>query len=616
MIDARPFESRCHLSQFNASHLGARRAMARPRMIAWRAIVAMAVLSFGATAAEAQVCDDGSNASIWFFPQSPQPGDQVRVLAVATDHAIDELAIVDEDGRRRILPGAARGGPPWSREGSFDFVARRPQRVEASRAGRVIACRETTAGARIADGWDRATQALYAAWIEALFDAPPEEDMSFPSLEPVLRNSERNLLHDYFGAGEDRRLPATPDCADLPYFLRTYFAWKLGLPFAYRACSRGSASAPPRCGAAVIEQTFAARPASPEVFRNVTRRLIDTVHSGSARTGLTDNQTDFYPVALERDALWPGTVYADPYGHVLILVKWVPPAQGRSGMLLAVDAQPDNSVTRKRFWEGTFLFSGNIRSAGPGFKAFRPLARARDGSGPVRLLSNDALLDDPRFPAFSYEQARLDEDEFYARIAQLINPQGLDPELAYQSTLDALVEQLATRVTSIDNGEAYFRRNPRSVIAMPAGAAIFETVGPWEDYATPSRDMRLLIAMNVLARLPDRIVLHPELFLLNGRSPEMAREDIEQLHRRSIGSRTISYTRSDGSPQQLSIAEIFERQPAFEVGYNPNDCVEMRWGAATGSAEGSSCRRHAPPDQRSRMESYRAWFRETRRPPR
>ena len=51
---------------------------------------------------------------------------------------------------------------------------------------------------------------------------------------------------------------------------------------------------------------------------------------------------------------------------------------------------------------------------------------------------------------------------------------------------------------------------------MPDGAKIFETTGPWEDYATPSRDMRLLIAMNVLLGLPDRIVKHPELFNLGG----------------------------------------------------------------------------------------------------
>ena len=48
-----------------------------------------------------------------------------------------------------------------------------------------------------------------------------------------------------------------------------------------------------------------------------------------------------------------------------------------------------------------------------------------------------------------------------------------------------------------------------AVVPMPEGPKIFETVGPWEDYATPSRDMRLIIAMNVLTGLPERIVQAP-----------------------------------------------------------------------------------------------------------
>jgi hypothetical protein len=98
---------------------------------------------------------------------------------------------------------------------------------------------------------------------------------------------------------------------------------------------------------------------------------MDRVTSGTGRTALRDNATDFYPVPLEHSTLWPGTVFADPYGHTLIIVKWLPQMKGRSGLLLAVDAQPDNSVARKRFWEGNFLFAVNP-NAGPGFKAYRP----------------------------------------------------------------------------------------------------------------------------------------------------------------------------------------------------------------------------------------------------
>jgi len=289
----------------------------------------------------------------------------------------------------------------------------------------------------------------------------------------------------------------------------------------------------------------------------------------------------------------------------------VPQTSDRPGILLAVDAQPDNSVTRKRFWEGTFLFA-NVAGSGPGFKAFRPLART--ASGGLRALSNDDLIDTPSFAPFSLEQDQLSPDDFYARLAKLANPKGLEPKQAYEATLDALVEQIETRVNSVENGEAYFRKNPGSVIPMPSGAAIFQTIGPWEDYSTPSRDMRLIIAINVLNGLPEKIVRHPELFVMNGRNPEQAKAEIEQYHAMRIQERSIRYTRTDGSPWELSVAEVLARKPAYEMTYNPNDCAEMRWGAKPGTEEYSTCRRHAPAEQRAKMEKYRVWFREARRP--
>jgi len=64
------------------------------------------------------------------------------------------------------------------------------------------------------------------------------------------------------------------------------------------------------------------------------------------------------------------------------------------------------------------------------------------------------------------------------------------------------------------------------------------------------------------------------------------------------------------------VAELYARRPAMEVAYNPNDCIERRWGAPDGSAEQATCNRRAPREQQAKMNQYRPWFRETRRPPR
>ena len=180
-----------------------------------------------------------------------------------------------------------------------------------------------------------------------------------------------------------------------------------------------------------------------------------------------------------------------------MIAAWVEQTPEHGGLLFAVDGQPDNSVGRKRFWEGTFLFANDIKSAGPGFKAFRPIVRGPTGKH-LRRLPNSALVADRRFAPFSTEQAELDRETFYARMAKLINPAGLDARAAYAETMNALVEQLTTRVGSVDNGERFMREKNNPVVPMPVGPKIFETVGPWEDYATPSRDMRLLIALRVL----------------------------------------------------------------------------------------------------------------------
>jgi len=602
---------------------GPPRAARRRRSAALVLAAALAGAGAGDTAwaaADPEPCRESAEVRIWTSPRSPRAGTPLRVLAVAENAPLDDLTAHGPDGSLIPADPNPRGGPPWSLDATIPYPAPGAHRVDVRRAGAGVACRTVAVGPAGARGaaddplvWDGATEALYAAWIERLFDAPPGEDVAFRPLHEALRDPDRNFLHDHLGLGEDdagsaTALVVTPDCADLPYVLRAYFAWKLDLPVAYRPCDRGGAGAPPRCGTPVVRTRWTRGAGAREEFQRFHHALKDGVHSGNARAALAAEATDFYPVLLERDALRPGTIFADPYGHTLMIVKWVPQTADRGGLLLAVDAQPDLSVGRKRFWEGNFLFGDDTVAAGPGFKAMRPAA--------PRPLSNAALRDANGFVPFSLEQAAMTADAFYARMAKLINPDGLTPAAAHAETLAALVEQLEARVESVDRGEEYVHARGAPTVAMPEGAAIFETVGPWEDYATPSRDMRVLIAMNVLADLPERIVRHPELYVLDGTTPAEARATVERLHGGRAAERSITYTRSDGSPWTLTVADVLARRPALEMAYNPNDCVEIRWGAAEDSAEYAPCRRHAPAAQHARMRAYRPWFRETRRPPR
>ena len=67
-------------------------------------------------------------------------------------------------------------------------------------------------------------------------------------MHEVLRDPSRNILFNHLGLREDQKgLVIQPDCADVPYFLRAYFAFKMGLPFGYAKCTRGDGGQAPRC---------------------------------------------------------------------------------------------------------------------------------------------------------------------------------------------------------------------------------------------------------------------------------------------------------------------------------------------------------------------------------
>jgi hypothetical protein len=326
------------------------------------------------------------------------------------------------------------------------------------------------------------------------------------------------------------------------------------------------------------------------------------------RTLANDDNTDFYTVPLTQQTLRPGTVYADPYGHVLMLVRRVPEADGAAGVFLAVDAEPDGSVTRKRFWRGNFLFVHDPTLGSPGFKHFRPIVR--EANGALRRLTNAEIAKNPQYADFSLEQSQLSAEDFYDRMDDVMSPEPLDPLRAMQDAITSLDEQVKTRVTSVENGRKY-QNSGHGETGMPDGPSIFETTGAWEDYSTPARDFRLLIAIDVVRNFPDRVVRRPDRYAIPaGKSTADVKAEMQNVLASELAARKFSYTRSDGSQWTLTLKDVVDRMTDLEMAYNPNDCVELRWGASEGSQEASTCKRHAPVAQRAKMVKYRAWFQE------
>lgn len=648
------------------------------------AFFALLVSTIGSRAqTPANACKDSAELTVLPSPLAPWKGAPLRVMMVSEKPLGGMFSLTAPDGSIAAKSAERHGGSPyfWLAEiaapaaGTWHATLALDQGTADCRTITreiVVSAKKpapvpVTAASfwQVRGSWNSTTETLFAAWIEKLFDAPPDQDLSWKVWHEVLHDRSRNFLFNYLGRGEDdARSGLRPDCADFVYFLRAYFAYKMGLPFGYSNCSRGVGGKPPKCyqwfdiehpevtrpppppepdsasaapgapstpaspksrslfaGAQPAEALLPTSPVTPPApkrptnFGEYLKDVGDVVHTGAVRVAGGDDNTDFYTVALTERALRPGTVYADPYGHVLMLVHRVPEQDGKPGVFLAVDAEPDGSITRKRFWRGNFLFAHDPALGSAGFKHFRPIVREKNG--PLRRLANAEIAKSPNYGDFSLDQSQMNIEDFYDRMDDVMSPDPLDPVKAMSDAIASLHEQVKTRVTSVENGRKYQEKKPGE-ISMPNGPSIFQTTGAWEDYSTPARDFRLLIAIDVVRGFPDRFVRRASRYAVPaGKSVEMVRGELQGVLAAELASRKITYTRSDGSQWTLSLKDVLDRMTDFEMAYNPNDCAELRWAARENTDEASTCNRRAPQAQRAKMSSdYRNWFRERHWPTR
>jgi hypothetical protein len=167
----------------------------------------------------------------------------------------------------------------------------------------------------------------------------------------------------------------------------------------------------------------------------------------------------------------------------------------------------------------------------------------REKNGALRRLTNAEIAKNPQYSDFSLDQAQLGIEDFYDRMDDVMSPAPLDPLGAMKEVITALDEQVKTRVTSVENGRK-FQSSGRGEAEMPDGASIFETTGAWEDFATPSRDLRLLIAMDVVRTFPDRVAQRPERYAMPaGKSVADVKAELESVLASELAARKFSYTR-------------------------------------------------------------------------
>jgi hypothetical protein len=345
----------------------------------------------------------------------------------------------------------------------------------------------------------------------------------------------------------------------------------------------------------------------PREFQSHMNGLMSQHSWGKLRADWHSPTSTLYPVPLTREALRPGTVYLDPFSHVSMVAGWQDAGGGKARLVIA-DAQPTNYIAIHRYIEGRLVYRQD-RPAG--FRWFRPFARVPNEET-WALLGSDAIT-----PArvgsrlFHGRAPRESESSFREKIETLEDPNPRDPEEALAALVDALQATVRERAKIVESGFRVRVEGGKEIPLPSTARGMFHGFGDWQAWSTPCRDLRLLGFLRILSHFPEAVASNPLRYgLPPAQPPHEVRSRLESVRERLLRARSFAYRRSDGSEQTLSLFDVIQRRVAFEVGYNPNDCPEVRWGAPAASSELKTCALRATPQAQTRMETYRSEFQE------
>jgi hypothetical protein len=308
----------------------------------------------------------------------------------------------------------------------------------------------------------------------------------------------------------------------------------------------------------------------------------------------------FYSPAIKRETIQPGTVLYDTDGHVAMVYEVTD-----EGTIFAIDAHPDNSLTRIEF--NSEFNRSPIYTSG-GFLNWRPLAY--DSSAKLQAMSNQELaaqgkLSFEQYMGNHFVASSLDE-EFNYKKAVFIDEQTklqvnfyefvesrvrdpnskIKPIEKFNEQLDLLCSNFKSRATSVDDAIKAGISTQLHPDKLPAN--IYGTVGDWEVYATPSTDLRRRIALNEFAMKTKKMVA--SINFAKDSSYDYSGDDLVSDLRKAYETNAnkckIDITKSNGQKVSLTLASILAN--AYKLSFDPYHCAELRWGIYT-NADYQAC---------------------------
>ena len=403
------------------------------------------------------------------------------------------------------------------------------------------------------------------------------------------------------------------DCADMAYILRAYYAWKNGLPFSFQNVMRTADGARDDLRYSTGGNVVAHRRSIRNGVRDAHAFLLSIGGEVSTAMFRTHPETggarsfdDFYPVEISRDAIKPGVIAYDIYGHVGIVYEVL-----EDGRVLVVASHPDETVTRTTYGAN---FMRSKPELGAGLKAWRPIEvdgarvdkKGALNGGEMRAVANENL------PHYSLEQYfgntphpsgvwHYGEFQFRDRTLKYydyVRRKLAAPDFSYNPIeelrhgMQTICGALRSRKVAVDKAvlsRIHLKPHPKK---LPPN--IFGTYGEWEEYSTPSRDARLKVSFIELRRDMQRLVEDVESGAagVHYDGDDLA-GDLMAAYEEERNACTFTYWRSDKTRVRLNFAHAMER--LFDISFDPYHCPERRWGAR--GSELSTCTDNAVKDQ-------------------
>ena len=398
----------------------------------------------------------------------------------------------------------------------------------------------------------------------------------------------------------DPRTKFYADCADMPYVLRAYFAWKNGLPFAWQSAMRADDGPGTDIRYSLEGNTIVARDSVPRTASGVRavpilHNIVNFVSTAMFRRDATIDDpvmfTDTYSPRLDRAAIRPGTIAYDVNGHASLV--WRVESGGR---ILIFSSHPDHSLSR------TFLGKEFLRTGpqlGSIFQKFRPIEvvgakRAANGAlvgGRIVPVMNADLEDfsleqyagNPPVNPYAWGTAQWvwngESMDFYTylRARMSIGELEYHPVVELRGMMQSICFDLRARKHAIEISTARGIQNQDPPHRLPDN--IYGTHGVWELYSTPSRDARLKTAFK---EMYDLVVDFIRMDLVD--APRLHYEgddlpgDLLAAWHEQNGLCRIDYKNSAGRTVTLTVDDIVGR--LYDLSFDPYQCIERRWGAS------------------------------------